>query len=191
MANYIFLPDSSYPHSESSIRAANPQTSFPAQFRPPEGYEIVFPAPAPTCDPVTQIAREITPVLTNKGHYEQAWEIVEKYDNQEDKDAAIAADQAAKLNSLITSITTATQQRLDAFARTRNYDGILSACTYATSTVPKFKAEGQYGVEARDATWSKLYEMLAEVEAGTRPMPAGFSDVEPELPVLAWPDQPT
>lgn len=87
-------------------------------------------------------------------------------------------------------IVTATQQRLDDFARTRNYDGILSLCTYATSTVPKFQAEGQYGVTARDATWAKLYEMLAEVEAGTRPMPTGFADIEPELPSLAWPGAP-
>lgn len=89
-----------------------------------------------------------------------------------------------KLYSLIIECS---QQRLDDFARTRNYDGILSACTYATSTVPKFAAEGQYCVEARDATWAKLYAIMAEVEAGTRPLPAGFSDVEPDLPVLAWP----
>lgn len=80
-----------------------------------------------------------------------------------------------------------TQKRLDDFAQTRNYDGILSLCTYATSTNPKFQSEGQYGVTARDATWAKLYEILAEVEAGTRPTPTGFSDIEPELPVLAWP----
>ncbi len=84
-------------------------------------------------------------------------------------------------------VVQATQQRLDDFARTRNYDGILSLCTYATSTVPKFKAEGQYGVTARDATWAKLYEILAEVDAGNRPMPNGFSDIEPELPALVWP----
>lgn len=35
---------------------------------------------------------------------------------------------------------------------------------------------------------AKLYEMLAEVEAGTRPLPDGYADVESELPVLAWPD---
>lgn len=85
-------------------------------------------------------------------------------------------------------IVTATQARLDDFASTRNYDGILSLCTYATSTVPKFQAEGQYGVEARDATWASLYQILAEVEVGTRPMPSGFADVEPELPVLTWPN---
>ncbi len=80
-----------------------------------------------------------------------------------------------------------TQKRLDDFARTRNYDGIMSACTYATSTVPKFKAEGQYAVEARDATWAALYQLLAEVQAGTRPMPSSYADIEPLLPVLEWP----
>lgn len=80
-----------------------------------------------------------------------------------------------------------TQKRLDDFARTRNYDGILSACTYATSTVPKFAAEGQYCVNARDNTWATLYQVLAEVQAGTRPMPSGYADIEPLLPVLEWP----
>jgi len=87
-------------------------------------------------------------------------------------------------------IVQATQQRLDDFAKTRNYDGILSLCTYATDPDPKFRAEGQYGVESRSATWSRLYSILAEVEAGTRPMPTGYADIEPELPALAWPAQP-
>jgi hypothetical protein len=81
-----------------------------------------------------------------------------------------------------------TQNRLDTFAQTRGYDGILSACTYATSTVDKFRNEGTYCVEARDATWTKAYEILAEVEAGTRPMPSGYPDIEPDLPPLVWPN---
>jgi hypothetical protein len=84
-------------------------------------------------------------------------------------------------------VTSATQARLDAFAQTRNYDGILSACTYASSTVLKFAKEGQYAVNARDATWSALYTLLGEVQAGTKPAPDGFKDVEPLLPVLVWP----
>lgn len=79
------------------------------------------------------------------------------------------------------------QARLDNFARTRNYDGILSACTYATSTVPKFAAEGQYCVQLRDATWASAYQILAEVQAGTRAMPTSIADIEADLPVLAWP----
>jgi hypothetical protein len=88
---------------------------------------------------------------------------------------------------IVAQYTAAVQKRLDDFARTRGYDGILSAATYAASTVPKFKAEGQYAVEARDATWVKLYQILAEVEAGTRPAPSGYADIEPDLPILEWP----
>lgn len=87
---------------------------------------------------------------------------------------------------IIATYTGAIQKRLDDFARTRNYDGILSAATYATSVVPKFKAEGQYAVEARDATWAKGYEILAAVEAGTRPLPT-LEALAAELPALAWP----
>lgn len=89
--------------------------------------------------------------------------------------------------SLQDRVVTATQKRLDDFARTRNYDGILSACTYATSTVAKFAAEGLYAVQARDATWAALYALLAEVQAGQRPVPDGFEDVAPLLPPLEWP----
>jgi len=80
------------------------------------------------------------------------------------------------------------QVRLNEFAQTRGYDTMLSACTYATSTVTKFAEEGQYCVDARDATWNKLYEIMAKVEAGTRPVPSGYSDIEAELPVLEWPN---
>lgn len=84
-------------------------------------------------------------------------------------------------------IVDATQKRLDDFAKTRYYDGILSLCTYATSSNPKFAVEGQYGVEARDTTWTKLYEILDEVQNGTRPIPTSFSQIEPDLPLLEWP----
>lgn len=78
-------------------------------------------------------------------------------------------------------------RRADDFAKTRNYTNIMSAATYATSTVPKFKAEGQYAVEARDATWAKCYEILAAVEAGSRPIPT-LDELLAELPVLTWPN---
>lgn len=88
---------------------------------------------------------------------------------------------------IIAQYTAAVQKRLDDFARTRNYDVIMSAATYATSTVPTFKAEGQYAVEARDATWAKCYEVLAAVEAGSRPIPT-LDELLAELPVLEWPN---
>ena len=84
-------------------------------------------------------------------------------------------------------IVTATQQRLDDFAKTRNYDGILSACTYAPSLIDRFRTDGVYCVGARDNTWAALYAFMADVQAGTKPMPTSFADVEPLLPILAWP----
>lgn len=99
----------------------------------------------------------------------------------------IAQAETDKANRIKVEITTAVQQRLDNFARTRNYDSILSACTYSTSTNAQFAREGQYCVTARDNTWAKLYQIMAEVEAGTRLMPTSYADIESELPALVWP----
>lgn len=101
------------------------------------------------------------------------------------REAQYAAQAAQRLAD---EITIATQKRLDDFAKTRNYDGILSACTYATDINSQFQAEGEYCVVVRGATWAKLYDIMSEVQAGTRPMPIGYSDIEPELPELVWPE---
>lgn len=195
---YIHIPTSRYPINEIDIRADFPDTSFPEPFAPPDGYACVFPSPVPGYNPVTQTYIEMAPVLTIKGHYEQQWGVVSRFAEYTDDEgvthavaeqeaAAMTADQAARTAALIVSITQATQARLDDFARTRNYDGILSACTYATSTVSKFKAEGQYCVDARDQTWATLYALMGEVEAGTRNVPASYDDIENHLPALTWP----
>lgn len=96
-----------------------------------------------------------------------------------------AANAVARLQGLKASIVAQAQSRLDNFARERGYDGILSACTYVSD--PNFSIEGQRCVDLRGQTWAKLYEMLAEVETGTRTIPADFAEVESELPELTWP----
>ena len=86
----------------------------------------------------------------------------------------------------LTDYQNAVQNKLDDKARERNYDGILSLCTYVTSANPGFAAEGQAGVAWRDAVWAKCYEVLAEVGAGTRPQPP-VAELLAELPIMDWP----
>ena len=78
------------------------------------------------------------------------------------------------------------QLRLDAFASTKGYDSILSACSYAASTDPKFATEGQRAVALRDATWSAAYALFTKVTSGEIPEPSSFADIEPLLPELSW-----
>lgn len=78
-------------HTERDIRTLHPNTSFQVPFQAPAEYALIFPAPQPAYDPITQIVVQQTPVLTDKVHYQQSWQIVEL-----DSDA-IAANQAAKV----------------------------------------------------------------------------------------------
>ncbi len=97
--------------SESDIRAGGPNTSFPVPFVVPEGYTLVFPAPQPDFNPVTQRVQETTPMLTSKGHYEQQWEVQELFSTQAEKDAAIAADIEAKRKASVPASVTRRQAK--------------------------------------------------------------------------------
>lgn len=96
------------------------------------------------------------------------------------------ASQPPTMEELQQAFTNAVQEHLDSFAQTRNYDGIMSAATYATSAVPKFRSEGQYAVEARDETWNAAFAIIDAVKAGKRETPE-TEDALAELPVLRWP----
>jgi len=86
----------------------------------------------------------------------------------------------------LAALTNAVQQHLDSKARERNYDGILSACSYVSSTNIQFAAEAQACVEWRDACWAGCYEVMTAVKLGTREIPTSEELVE-ALPVLEWP----
>jgi hypothetical protein len=169
------------PYSIGQLRKDNPNTSFPKnptdELLAEWGVFAVTPANQPAFNPASHKAVEGDPVKQN-GQWVQVWQVV-----------PLTADEIAdRLKALQADVISQTQNRLDEFAQTRGYDGILSACTYADDPVQKFAAEGQYCVAARGATWSKLYEILGEVESGSRPVPSSYADIENELPELAWPE---
>ena len=172
-----------YPYTPTDAKRDNPDISFPIE--PDDaslaalGVMRVFFTNPPSANENTQKVVEGTPIFNpTSQRWEQDWQVL----------ALTTEELAARDKALYDGIVASTQVRLDTFAQSRGYDSILSACTYASSSVPKFTAEGQYCVDARDATWAKLLELLAEVQAGTRPRPSGYADVEPELPPLVWPN---
>ena len=123
-----------YPYSIQMLKQDNPNTSFPNNidydYTSLAGFGVVrvFPTPEPTFNPLTERVTESVPVYnTQESRWEQAWTVT----------ALSSAEQAMKVEQFRAGIVAHVQARLDDFARTRYYDGILSAATYATSTVPK------------------------------------------------------
>ena len=76
------------------------------------------------------------------------------------------------------------QKHLDDKARAKGYDSILSACSYANSTVATFKAEATAFLKWRDDVWSFASDFLAKVEAGTQKPPASVQEFLALLPKL-------
>ena len=169
-----------YPYSAADLYCDNPGTSFPAvptDALLAEWY--VFPVTTttpPAYDTTTQKLVEELPADIG-GTWTQVWAVY----------PLTPEELVATRLQIWAGIEEQVQARLDNFAKTRFYNDILSACSYATSTNQKYAAEGQYCVSARDQTWEALFAIQAEVVAGTRPMPAGYSDIEAELPALVWP----
>jgi hypothetical protein len=172
--------------SKNDIKAKFPNTSFSNVFQPPTGYAELFEGPQASGGEFWQYSQQAG-VEQKNGKWYTKHIFGPVFDNDTEKQAYIAQKTTERNTAIQTAIVDAVQNRLNEFAKTRNYDGILSACTYATSAVPKFKAEGQYCVEARDTTWAALYNILEAVKANTRPVPTGYFDIEADLPVLTWP----
>jgi len=188
--------------SEAAFRQSNPDTSFPTAITAVtlDGFDadVVMEGPQASGGEFWQYSvRDGVELINGKWYTRYSFgPVFTDIPASDDAPAKTAAEQQAEYiakktaqrnQALRDSVISSAQQRLDDAARAHGYDSIISLCTYATSSVPRFQAEGQYGVELRDATWSALYQILVAVESGERPIPAGYDEIEPELPAIVWP----
>jgi hypothetical protein len=171
-----------YPYTLTNLKKDFPNVSFPVDVHLTQTNLAIFnvfpvkETSKPLVDDFIKIIVEDNPELYN-GEWTQKYIVIDR----------TLEDQKEYRDSVIALIVQDTKHHLDLFAQTRGYDSILSACTYATSNITKFASEGQYCIESRDATWTKLYSIFDEIEASTRPMIHHFTDIKSELPPLVWP----
>jgi hypothetical protein len=180
---YINQTTLEYPLTQAMIASRFPNTSFGIPFSPPPPYVLVTDKPKPTYDPITQGIKELTPKKEGDT-WVRVWQVYSLTSKE------IEANKSNKKRTFISQASALVDGRLNAFAMTRGYNNIVSACSYATSSNVKFRAEAQYCVDMRDETWSKFFEIVAEIESGDREVPDSYHDIEDELPELAWPTAP-
>ena len=72
---------------------------------------------------------------------------------------------------ILKRLESALDRHLDAVANSYRYESIRTMVTYATSTHPTFGAEGRAAVKFRDAVYAYGIQVIADVQAGLRPIP--------------------
>ena len=77
------------------------------------------------------------------------------------------------------------QLHLDTKVSERGYGSILAAVTYVGSQVTQWDTEAQVCLAWRDAVWTAVYQIMADVEQDLRPIPTK-DELIAELPELVW-----
>lgn len=176
---YIRKSDRQYPFSEIEIRSMYPDTSFGYPFVPPSEFAEVVAKEPPIFDQYSQILIEKAPKLY-RGVYSQQWEVI-------DLDQRTVQENAIKrIDALRDSYMSAVQMYIDSEAKKKGYDSILSACSYANSTIPKFKTEGKAALLWRDQIWDYCSVSFQEIQEGNRALPKDIQSFIEELPKINW-----
>lgn len=76
---------------------------------------------------------------------------------------------------------------LDAFAKTRHYDSLASACSYLYSLNEKYQKEAQYCCCLRDKTWTAFENYIKAIDSGEKIISNRWLDIKTEWPEPSWP----
>lgn len=143
-----------------------------------------------TCYTVAANAKELPDGKGWEADTNTFWEYPDRFDAKD------AAEHPEKYLSYIPSwqlpaiqkqYTDAVQKWMDDTAHARGYDDIFTAISYADSSVPKFKAEGQACKDWRDKVWVSCYAYMDDVLAGKEPL-VPVEDLIKRLPQIEWPE---
>lgn len=171
---YINTTTREYPVTEADIRRAFPTTLFPAVFAPPAGYAPVVET-QPPAGALTEVVIEAAPALIGNA-WTQQWTTR----------AATPAEAAQKKADLIAQYDAALTGHLDAKARERRYDNRITCAVRAGFDGP-FRVEATAFAQWMDQCNAAAYQILVDVDAGTRPPPATTQAFLAELPTFTWP----
>lgn len=162
--------------SHSEIRQAFPNVSFPSVMSEQDiagvGLVSVQPTDAPTVYPLTQKAVEVLPQQAG-GVWVQAWQVVDLTPEEQTQAAGVVLeDYADHLTAY-----------LDQVAAWKRYDSRINCAVRAGYPGP-FQQEGTAFASWMDACNDLAYQVLAEVQAGTRLLPskAEFLGLMPTAP---------
>lgn len=100
--------------------------------------------------------------------------------SQEELSEAIAV-----YNKLVSDVV---QRHLNIEAQKREYDDILSLCSYRDSSNPLFAAEANVGYQWRDDVWAYCENVRKAVLSGQRDAPTA-DELISELPKPIWPQR--
>lgn len=166
-----------YPYTFGDLRSDFPNTSFPSDLTGADlsdfGVFSVSKVDAPIAN-YKQVVYEGALAKVDE-QWTQVWIV---------RDAS-SAEEAQALNQIQSEYEAEIQKHLDFTAQSRGYDNMISACSYASGTHPKFSVEGQDCLAWRCAVWEAAYQIMTDVRSGARPLPT-VQQVIAELPPMAW-----
>lgn len=78
------------------------------------------------------------------------------------------------------------ENKLNKFSKKRGYDSILSAVSYSSSPVARYKSDAKKAIKLRDRTWESTFTTLTSVKEKTILFPLFTRELEDLLPTLTW-----